>query len=109
MRPIVVLLTLFSLAASPALAQTPAQSTQNAAATAKAQPIVNLNTATVTDLQTLPGIGATVAARILEYREKNGPFKKIEELMNVRGIGEKSFLKLRSQVTVAAETGAARP
>ena len=49
--------------------------------------------------------------RIVEYRQKNGPFKKIEELMNVQGIGEKSFLKLRTQLTVEARpaTGAPQP
>lgn len=61
---------------------------------------VNVNTATAAEFEALPGIGAKVAARIVEYREKNGPFKKIEELMNVQGIGEKSFLKLRPQLTV---------
>ena len=40
--------------------------------------------------------------RIVEYRQKNGPFKKIEELMNVRGVGEKNFLKLKPQITVGA-------
>ena len=64
--------------------------------------IINLNTASPTDLEALPGIGAKTAARIVEYRQKNGPFKKIEELMNVRGVGEKSFLKLKDQITVAA-------
>jgi competence protein ComEA len=43
-----------------------------------------------------------MAARIIEYRQKKGPFKKIEELINVQGIGEKNFLKLRSQLTVGA-------
>jgi competence protein ComEA len=70
--------------------------------TATAKPgLVNLNTASSADLQRLPGIGERTATRILEYRQKNGPFKKIEELMNVQGIGEKSFLKLKSQITVA--------
>jgi competence protein ComEA len=62
---------------------------------------VNLNTATAADLAKLPGIGPAVAARIVEYRQKNGSFKKIEELMNVKGIGEKTFLKLKPLVTVA--------
>ena len=61
---------------------------------------VNINTASAADLVTLPGIGAKTAARILEYRQKNGPFKKVEELMNVRGVGEKNFLKLRSQISI---------
>jgi len=62
---------------------------------------VNLNTATPIELQALPNIGPAAAARIVEYRQKNGGFKKIEDLMNVKGIGEKSFLKLRPLVTVA--------
>jgi comEA protein len=66
-----------------------------------ASTLVNLNTATAADLAKLPGIGPAVAARILEYRQKNGGFKKIEELMNVKGIGEKTFLKLKPLVTVS--------
>jgi len=62
--------------------------------------LVNINTASVAELDALPGIGAKTAALIVEYRQKNGPFKKIEELMNVRGIGEKNFLKLKPQLTV---------
>lgn len=69
----------------------------------KPQVMVNLNTATTAELETLPGIGAKVAARIIEYRQKKGPFKKVEELMNVQGIGEKSFLKLRAQLTVGSK------
>jgi len=63
---------------------------------------VNINTASATDLEGLPGIGAKTAQRIVEYRQKNGPFKKVEELMNVRGVGEKNFLKLKNQISIAA-------
>jgi competence protein ComEA len=80
----------------------------NPKADAKPAVMINVNTASATELETLPGIGASTAARIVEYRLKNGPFKKIEELMNVEGIGEKSFLKLRSQITVAPKPDSSR-
>ena len=64
---------------------------------------VNLNAASLAQLQTLPGVGASTAQRILDYRQKNGAFKKIEELMNVKGLGEKSFLKLKPFVNVGAD------
>ena len=70
--------------------------------------IVHLNTATVAQIATLPGVGEKAAQRIVEYREKNGGFKKIEELMNVKGIGEKSFLKLKALVTVGEPKAAAK-
>ncbi len=83
-----------------------AQSAPAPAAAAKAPAaVVNLNTATVEQLDGLPGIGPSMAARIVDYRTKNGAFKKVEDLMNVRGIGEKNFLKLKPLVTV----GAAKP
>jgi competence protein ComEA len=86
---------------------TPAAQT---AAASKATPaVVNLNTASSSQIEALPGVGASTAKRIIEYREKNGGFKKIEELMNVKGIGEKSFLKLKSLVTVGeAKSSAAK-
>lgn len=65
---------------------------------------LNLNTATLDQLTTLPGIGPKTAQLILEYRTKNGGFKKIEELMNVKGIGEKSFLKIKPLVSAPPKT-----
>lgn len=83
-----------------------AQAPSGGSATAKAErpAIVNINTASAKELDALPGIGAKTAALIVEYRQKNGPFKKVEELMNVRGVGEKSFLKLKPQLTVGIDT-----
>jgi competence protein ComEA len=71
------------------------------AAPAPAPAPINLNSATAADLEKLPGIGPAVAARIVEYRQKNGAFKKIEDLMNIRGIGEKTFLRLKPLITIA--------
>jgi competence protein ComEA len=68
---------------------------------AQQAPALNLNTATQADLEKLPGVGPATAKQILDYRQKNNGFKKIEELMNIKGIGEKSFLKLKPLVTVA--------
>jgi competence protein ComEA len=76
-------------------------------ATPAVAPLINLNTATAAELEKLPGVGARMAERIVAHREKNGPFKKIEELMNVQGIGEKSFLNLRAQITVTQAVDAA--
>jgi competence protein ComEA len=65
-----------------------------------AEPRVDINTASVTELTALPGVGDALAQRIVEYREKQGPFTAPEQLMNVRGIGEKSFAKLRDRLSV---------
>ena len=81
-----------------AATQTPAQDT---VAKPAVSALINLNSANAAELEKLPGVGPAMATRILEYRQKSGGFKKIEELMNVKGIGEKSFLKLKPLVTVA--------
>ncbi len=62
--------------------------------------LVNLNTATVEELQTLPHIGPAMAERIIAYREANGPFQSIEELRKVEGIGETRFKDIAPLVTV---------
>ncbi len=64
--------------------------------------LIDLNAATGMELETLPGIGPRTAERILEYRREHGGFERIEDLMDVRGIGERTFLRLKPLVTVAA-------
>ena len=61
---------------------------------------INLNTASVEQLTALPGVGPKLAARIVEHRQKEGSFKSAQELMNVKGIGEKNFQKLQTYLTV---------
>ena len=61
---------------------------------------VNINTAGVEQLKTLPRIGEKVAQRIIDFRGKNGKFKRVEGLMKVKGIGEKMFKKLKDRITV---------
>jgi competence protein ComEA len=105
-RTVLSLVTFAALLAAPPsvlTAQSPSTpSARTAVKPAAVATVVNINTASASDIEGLPGIGAKTAARIVEYRQKNGPFKKIEELMNVRGIGEKNFLKLKPQLTVGA-------
>jgi competence protein ComEA len=67
---------------------------------------VNINTAPASELASLPRIGPKVAQRIVDYRTKNGNFKKIEEIMKVQGIGEKVYDQIKELITVGAETAA---
>jgi competence protein ComEA len=68
---------------------------------------VNINTATASQLTELPGVGEKLAARIVEFRQKQGPFKSTQELMNVKGIGEKNLQKLQPYLTVSDARGPA--
>ena len=78
-----------------------------AVADAKAVPAspIDLNEASVDQLTELPGVGKVTAGRIVEWRDEHGPFRRVEDLMKVKGIGEKSFEKLLPSITVG-EAGA---
>jgi competence protein ComEA len=92
-----------ALAMAALLASAPAMAAGKPAPTAK----VNLNSATVEQLTTLPGVGPKLAARIVEYRQKAGAFRSTQELINVRGVGEKNFSKIEAYLTVGEAPKAA--
>ncbi|RIK33565.1 MAG: hypothetical protein DCC52_02925 [Chloroflexi bacterium] len=87
-----------NVTASPTAARVSTVSVMPPAETPRAK--LNLNTATLAELDALPGVGETLAQRILDYRQQNGAFKTIEDLKNVKGIGDKLFDDLKELVTV---------
>lgn len=62
--------------------------------------LVNINTASISELETLPGIGSNFAQRIIDYRTAHGGFKSIEEIQAVSGIGQKTFEKIKDKITI---------
>jgi competence protein ComEA len=92
-----VVASALALAMAAFLTVAPASAADSSASAAK----VDLNTATVEQLTVLPGVGPTLAARIVEYRQKSGGFHSAEELLNVRGIGERNFKKIEARLTVS--------
>lgn len=62
--------------------------------------VININTATQTELELLPGIGPSTATKIIDYREENGKFENIEEIKNVPGIGEAKYENIKNKITV---------
>lgn len=62
--------------------------------------IININTASLEELQKINGVGEVKAKSIINYREKNGGFKSIDEMKNIEGIGDKTFEKMKDQITV---------
>jgi competence ComEA-like helix-hairpin-helix protein len=70
---------------------------------------ININTASAETLMQLPGIGQSYAKRIVEYREANGPFSNIEELKNVKGIGDKIFEQNKDLITVGDKLAGDKP
>lgn len=93
-----VLLTLVLTVISPLAAQ----------AQQAASEVVNINTATVEQLSQLPRVGPALSQRILEFRKENGNFKKTEDLILVKGIGEKTFKNLELFVVVEGKTTLSR-
>jgi competence protein ComEA len=88
-------LVILSLMSSFVLAQNAVPSSQD---TGKV--LVNINTAGQAELERLPGIGPSLAKKILEFRQKNGPFKNPTDLVAVQGIGDKKFEQIKNMVTV---------
>lgn len=66
----------------------------------KEQQKVSINTATFNQLTTIPGIGGTLAMRIIEYRENNGPFWNTTDLLNIKGIGEEKLKKIKPVIKI---------
>ncbi|MCR1951848.1 helix-hairpin-helix domain-containing protein [Clostridium sp. DSM 100503] len=62
--------------------------------------VININTATLEELQKINGVGEVKAKSIIEYREKNGGFKSIDEMKNIEGIGDKTFEKMKDKITI---------
>ncbi len=90
---------------APAPASTAASTSSPGLPGATARPgKINLNVATVEQLDTLPGIGPALAQRIVDYRNQNGPFKKIEEVKNVKGIGDSLFDGIKGLITTGADS-----
>jgi len=84
----------------PKVGEAPQASGSATGAAATGGTLVNINTATVEDLDGLPGVGEATAQAIVDDREANGAFASIEDLMRVSGIGEKKFEKLRDLICV---------
>ena len=98
-RKVCALILCVGLLCSP-MSATAQQAEANPAAKTANAAKVNLNSATAEQLTSLPGVGHATARLIIEYRERAGKFNRIEELMNIRGIGERRFETLRDLVTL---------
>jgi len=78
----------------------PANAGQQASAEGQNQEKIEINSATVEQLQEVPGIGPTLAARIIDFRDEHGPFERVEDLLNVQGIGVRTLERMRPYLEV---------
>ena len=99
MLVLVMAVLVFTFSGSSAFAQTASKADSGKSAEQVAGKI-NINKATAEQLMEIKGIGESYAKRIVEYREKNGPFKKIEDIMDVQGIGTKIFESIKDKITI---------
>lgn len=88
-----------SVSSSPSSTSSPSDPSSGISDTPSAAHLVDINRADATQLDTLPGIGPALSQRIIEYRQQNGRFETVEELVNVKGIGEKTLEKLKPYIT----------
>ena len=79
---------------------TTSNATKASNASTKSTEQININSATQTELETLPGIGSSTALKIINYRKENGKFKTIEEIKNVKGIGDAKYEKIKELIKV---------
>jgi len=99
-RRIAPVLVLSAALAAVTLTAPPVVPPASAAAPAETKP-VDLNAAGSDELEAVPGIGKSLAGKIVAFREKNGAFKSVDDLLKVQGVGEKSLEKLRPYLTVS--------
>jgi competence protein ComEA len=102
-RTFALALGLVALLATAASASA-ADNATTSASTATAKKTVNVNTASTDELARLPRVGPSLAGKIVAHREQNGPFKRTEDLMEVKGIGEKMFTLLKPYLSVSGPT-----
>lgn len=79
---------------------TPVQRTTNAGVSSSSGKKININTASATELEALPGIGPVLAQRIVDYRQASGPFRKPEDIKDVKGIGDSTFERIKELIIV---------
>ncbi len=93
-----------SLSPSPSPSHVPTISSQSPSVTPTTAPTqtgkININTANLVELQAITGVGPKIAQKIIDYRSAHGPFLKIEDIINVSGIGDVSFQKMKDKITI---------